>query len=694
VEVHRTETTPIFYEYKILHKDGAWRHWSDHGVPILNNEGRPYKWIGVCADITESKEAEEALREALEFNEKIISESPIGISIYDASGQCISANDAIGKLIGATKEQVLKQNYNSLESWKKSGLLDKAKSAISKNSKKRHELTVKSTFGKDISLDCHLIPFTLEGQPHLLLMINDISERIRAEENLRESEQKYRELANSLPQVVFEMDANGLITFVNRNAFDFFGYAQDDFDKGLTALQMLIPEDRDRALENIQQRLSGKELGSQEYTALRKDGRTSPIIVHVTPVIRNNKPIGLRGIMIDITDRKLAEEEKKNLEVQLLHAQKMESIGTLAGGIAHDFNNILSAIIGFTEISISDLERGSWLFNNLQKVLNAGERAKDLVSQILAFSRQSDSKPKPVQVKLITKEALKLLRATLPTTIEIRQNLKSNSAAMADPTQIHQIIMNLCANAGGAMQEKGGELDVNIMDVDLDSEFIDRPFDVEPGTYIKISVSDTGHGIPPEIMERIFDPFFTTKEKGEGTGLGLSVVHGIIKSLGGTITVDSEPEKGSTFDVYIPAIESEAVFEPEIVSTLPVGTEKILFVDDEEFQVDLGEQVLKSLGYSVVTRTSSLEALGLFRAKPNDFDLVITDMTMPNMTGDKLAEELKRIKPDIPIILCTGFSAMIDEDKAKSIGIQAFVFKPILKREIAQAIRKMLDETK
>jgi len=694
VEFHRTETTPISYEYKVLHKDGSWKHWSDHGVPILNNEGRPYKWIGVCSDITESKEAEEALREALEFNEQIVSESPIGISIYDATGQCISANDSIGKLIGATKEQVLKQNYNSLESWKKSGLLDKAKSATSENSKKRHEITVKSTFGKEVSLDCHLIPFTLEGQPHLLLMINDISERIRAEENLRESEQKYRELADSLPQIVFETTETGRLTFANRYAFELFGYTQNDFDKGLNAIQMLIPEDQDRAMEKILEVLGGTTLGGIEYTAMRKDGSTFPIVVHTNPIIRENESIGLRGIIIDITKQKLAELEKKTMEAQLQHAQKMESLGTLAGGIAHDFNNILSAIIGFTEISISDLERESWLFNNLQKVLNAGDRAKDLVSQILAFSRQSVLEPKPVQVKLITKEALKLLRATLPATIEIHQNLKSNSAVMADPTQIHQIIMNLCTNAGSAMQDKGGKLSVNIVDVALDSEFVDRHPDMNPGAYIKLTVSDTGHGMSPEVLNRIFDPFFTTKEKGEGTGMGLSVVHGIIKSLSGTIFVDSEPVKGSTFEVYIPAIESEAVLEPESAVPLPVGTERILFVDDEELQVDLGEQMLKSLGYNVVTKMNSFEALELFRAKPNDFDLVITDMTMPNITGDKLATEFLKIRPKIPIILCTGFSAAIDEDKAKAIGIRAFVYKPILKQDIAKAIRKVLDETK
>ena len=342
---------------------------------------------------------------------------------------------------------------------------------------------------------------------------------------------------------------------------------------------------------------------------------------------------------------------------------------------------------------MSDVEVGP-LYSNLQKVLKAGERAKDLVKQILTFSRQSELEPKPVQVKLIVKEALNLLRATLPTTIEILQDLQSSSAVMADPTKIHQVIMNLCTNSGNALLEKGGTLEVKIVDVDLDSEFVDRYPDMKPGVFVKLTVSDTGHGISPEIMDRIFDPFFTTMEKGEGTGMGLSVVHGIIKSLGGTVTVDSEPDIGSTFDVFIPAIESEATLELESVVPLPVGTEQILFVDDEEIQVDLGQQILERLGYKVITTTSSLEALELFRANPNNFDLVITDMTMPKITGDELAVELLQIKPAIPIILCTGFSAMIDEGKAKAMGIRAFVDKPILNRDIAEAIRKVLDEKK
>ena len=520
----------------------------------------------------------------------------------------------------------------------------------------------------------------------------EIVERKQAEKALAASEERFRELANFLPQVVYEVDANGIITFVNRNAFELFGYTQDDFDKGLTVLQFLIPEDRDRAMKNIERRLNGEELGSQEYTALRKNGGTFPISVHVSPVIRGDIPVGLRGIMIDTTYLKQAEEEKKKLESQILHSQKMDSIGTLAGGIAHDFNNMLSPIIGYSELAFDYVETDSILHEYIQEILVAGQRAKDLVKQILTFSRQTEYEIKPVQVKSIAKEVLKLLRSLLPTTIEIRQNLQSDSAILADPTQIHQIAMNLCTNAGHAMAEKGGILKVDLSNETLAADFTVGHPGISPGPYLKLTVSDTGHGMSPHVLERIFEPFFTTKDKGEGTGMGLSVVLGIVQSLGGTITAYSDPGKGSVFNVFLPSLEKRAGLESPVKSPIPRGTECILFIDDEAPLTKIGKRLLESLGYEVVTRTSGIEALELFKSVPERFDVVITDLTMPKLTGDKLAEQLLKIKPDIPIIVCTGFSTMLDEKTAKAKGIRALLNKPVLKRNIAEVIRKVLDE--
>jgi PAS domain S-box-containing protein len=494
---------------------------------------------------------------------------------------------------------------------------------------------------------------------------------------------------------VFEMDANGLITFANRNAFEFYGYTQDDFEKGVTALQMLIPEDRDRALDNIQRRLKGEELGSREYTALRKDGTTFPVALHVNPIIYENEPVGLRGIMIDITDRKLAEEEKKKLEAQLQQAQKMESIGTLAGGIAHDFNNILSPIILYAEMVLEDISEDSPLRFSIEEIYRASLRAKDLVKQILTFSHQAEQEKIPLKISPIVKEALKLLRASLPSTIEIRQNIEvKDSVVLADPTQIHQILMNLCTNAAHSMRDRGGVLEVSLVDVVLHSDDIDHPGDLDPGQYTKLTVSDTGHGIEPAIMERIFDPYFTTQEKGKGTGLGLSVVHGIVNTHGGHISVYSEPGKGARFDVFLPLFDS-ADIKAEIISLdkLAAGDEHILLVDDEKVVVDVVQQMLERLGYQVTVRTSSIEALEVFRASKDKFDLVITDLTMPNMTGDKLAGELMNIRPDIPIIICTGFSEKMSKERAEALGIKGLLMKPIVKSDLAKTVRELIDKS-
>jgi len=456
----------------------------------------------------------------------------------------------------------------------------------------------------------------------------------RTEQALLESEKKYRELVNSLPQIVFEMDANGLITFANRKAYDLLGYTQDDIDKGLNALEIIISQDRDRAMENIRRRLDGQEATNCEYTIFRKDGSTISVVIHINPIIGKNRSACFRGIMIDISDQKQAEEDKKKLEVQLHQAQKMESIGTLAGGIAHDFNNVLTSIIGYTELTMDDVTEVSSAKKNLQNVLKAAMRAKDMVQQILAFSRKTDNEKKPIKVQTVVKDALKMLRASIPSTVQIHQNINDDCRpVLADPTQIHQVVMNLATNAYQALQEKGGLLELTLMEEKIGFDNSDP--DLGPGTYLKLMVSDTGHGMDNVVMEKIFDPYFTTKSPGEGTGIGLAVVHGIVKSHGGHIKVDSKIGEGTAFHIYLPLIET-GPSEPRAITAEPVptGTERILFVDDQSDIVFMTQQILERLGYQVTSRTSSLEALEAFRAKPDEYDLVITDMTMPNMTGD------------------------------------------------------------
>ena len=385
-------------------------------------------------------------------------------------------------------------------------------------------------------------------------------------------------------------------------------------------------------------------------------------------------------------------KEKYRTEALLRRAQKTEAISTLAGGIAHDFNNILTAIIGYTEIALGRASQDTPIHNNLEEVLKAGYRARDLVKQLLTFSRQSEQEQKPLQVGLILKEAIKMLRASLPASIEIRQVIKNDCwKVMADPIQIYQVLMNLCTNAAHSMHEEGGILKVALTNVELDSQFTARHPDVKPGSYVKLTVSDTGQGIPLSIIKKIFDPHFTNEKGGNGAGLGLTVVHGIVNNHGGAITVNSKHNKGTVFNIFFPRIAAESLPKIDISTTLPRGNERILFVDDERVLAELGEQVLEPLGYKVTTQTKSIEALETFKAQPEKFDLVVTDMTMPDMTGFELAGKLLQTRSDLPIILCSGFSEMVTEEKAKAIGIREFVMKPIDISEMAKIVRRALD---
>jgi signal transduction histidine kinase/ActR/RegA family two-component response regulator len=423
---------------------------------------------------------------------------------------------------------------------------------------------------------------------------------------------------------------------------------------------------------------------NEELYLRKKDG--TPFIGSVSSVVvkdKKGKVVYFDGVIENITER-------KRLESQLQQAQRMEAIGTLAGGIAHDFNNILSAVIGYTEMALNDVDDPAVLQSNLKEVLSAGNRARDLVKQILAFSRQTDQEMKPLAVKPIVKEALKLLRASIPTTIEIRQNMTSEAVVLADPTQIHQVLMNLCTNAEHAMRDTGGILEVSLDHEKLTSEFVAINNGLLPESYLCLTVSDTGKGMSSETVQRIFDPFYTTKGRDEGTGMGLAVVLGIVKAHGGKITVDSEPGQGSTFKVYLPVLKSDKKPQSRAKQTRPTGNERILLVDDEKPLADLGKLMLERLGYNVSTRTSSLEALEVFKAKPDEFDLVITDMTMPNMTGDKLAQEMMKIRSDIPVILCTGYSQQITKESTRQMGIRELILKPIVMDDLAKIVRRNL----
>ena len=524
-------------------------------------------------------------------------------------------------------------------------------------------------------------------------IVRDMTQRKKSENALRESEARYRQLLNHAPSGIYEIVlTNEKFVSVNDVMCESTGYTRHEL-LSMNAFDILTEESQKKSLERLDRIQKGEKVpASVEYKIKTKHDHELWALLN-TKFLHDEEGRTSRVLVVahDITDQKQAQEEKKNLEYQLQQAQKMEAIGTLAGGIAHDFNNILSVIIGYTELILMNAHVNSEVRQNLKEIFSASKHARDMVKQILAFSRQNKQERKPVQVAHIVKEALKMLRASLPSTISIQQKIEKNTGIIeADPTQIHQVLMNLCTNAAHAIDEKDGELEISLTNVELDQQAAAEQPDLCPGSFLKLSVRDTGDGIPPEAFSQIFNPYFTTKEKGEGTGLGLAVVQGIIKALNGAITVDSEVGKGSTFHVYLPTIKRELVKEEEMPKPLPMGYERILFVDDEHPLAEIGKQMLERLGYKVDTRTSSIEALNLFKTDPHRFDLVITDIVMPNMTGDKLADEMMGIRPDIPIVLCTGYSEKFTRKHASEMGIDTFLMKPLVMQDLASTVRQAL----
>lgn len=637
-----------------------------------------------------------------------------------------------------------------------------------------------------------------------------------------DDEQKFKELAELLPQIIYEADLHGMLTFVNKQGLKAFEYTKEEIERGFNLLQIVAPEDVERAKDNISRILSGKRTEKSEYTAIRKNGSKFTIQGYSSAILKNNTPVGIRGIAIDIselkkaeellkesesryrnlfekskdailiienekfvdcnmatvdmlgykkkadllqthpselspleqpdgrnsiekademmriaiengsnrfewnhkkangeifpvevlltpiinnegvriihtvwrdiTDRKKALKEKAELESQLRHSQKIETIGTLAGGIAHDFNNLLTPILGYSDMLLKDIPKNDPLYKKISAIFTAGTRAKELVEQILIFSRQLEQEHKPQAIHLVIRETLKLLRPTLPSTIRIKYDIDTKCKKVnADISQIHQVIMNLCTNASHAMEEKGGTLNIGLKQIRLSKKQLQVHKQLKDIDYAQLSVSDTGVGMNAKTMERIFEPFFTTKNIAKGTGLGLSVVHGIVISHHGEIIVDSKENEGTTFVVYLPTINKPEIKNKHKEREINrMGNENILLVDDEEMIVEMFQLMLESHGYKVTIQTSSREALELVRKNPNNFDLVITDFTMPHMTGLDLSEKINSIRKDLPIILNTGYSDNISDSILRKYNIKKILNKPIIANDLVAAIRETL----
>ena len=634
--------------------------------------------LAVGRDITAHKQAVESLLESEKRFSTIFHTNPAANALARLdNGQLVNINQAWQDLTGYSHSEAIGHTPLELNLWIVPAQRERLIKMLQEKEMVQDEVQIRKKSGEIIDLYTSASITELSGEKYLLTMGQDITGRKKAEAALRESEEKYRSMMESMEEAVYICSSDYHIEYMNPTMIKKIGRdaTGELCYKTLHGLDERCPWcEHNKVMK-----------GETIKTELAKEKEKEFFLVSHSPIFHTNGSVSKLSIYRDIT-------ETRKLEHRIQQAQKMEAIGNLAGGIAHDFNNILSSIIGFTELALDDASEGTLLEDSLQEVYSAGKRAKGLVKHILAFARQSDEKRSPIQPIAIVKEVIDFIRSTIPTTIEIQDDIKSESLILGNSTQVHQILMNLCTNAAYAMEDSGGTLHLSMKDVFIDKEKLS--IGIKTGDYIEIMVSDTGTGIAPEIIDSIFEPYFTTKAQGEGTGMGLAMVQGIVESYGGSINVESRLGKGTTFTIWLPVTKKRSYGGDYVPEQIPMGTESILFVDDEASIAKMGIQILERLGYSVTARTSSIEALTLFQAKPNDFDMVVTDMTMPNMTGDTLAVELMKIRADIPVILCTGYSKKISDETASEIGIKAFAYKPLVKADLAKTVRKVLDEAK
>ena len=628
--------------------------------------------VAALRDITERKQAEKQLQLEHSRLMDILDSIPFGVYIVDQHFNIEYTNPVIKKEFGTIQEHKCYQYFHERTKvcpWCKNKEVFAGKSVSwkwhSSSTDQYYELFDSPLRNPDGSISKFEI-------------FQNITERKKAEEALQKSEEKYRSMMEAMDEAVYICSSDFCVEYMNPAMIK-----RTDYDaSGETCHKTIHGLDEKCPWCVFEKIVRGKSINHEIVSP--KDNKT--FHVSNSPIFHADESVSKLTIFRDIT-------QFKKIESQLQQAQKMESIGTLASGIAHDFNNILFPIVGHTEMLIEDVPEESPFRSSLNEIYTGALRARELVKQILTFSRQESGELKLMKMQPIIKETFKLLRSSIPTTIEINQDINPNCGVIkADPTQIHQIVMNLATNAYHTMEKTGGKLKVSLKEIELGEHDVIAP-EMTPGVYACLSVTDSGKGMDKELIEKIFDPFFTTKKKGKGTGMGLSVVHGIVKSMNGAIQVYSEPGNGTEFKIYFPIEKSS--FDKQSIQThetIQGGIERILLIDDEEAIITMEKMMLERLGYHIISRTSSIEALEVFRAAPENFDLVITDMAMPNLPGDKLTIELTKIRPDIPVLLCTGFSETMSKEETASLGIKGFLFKPIVMKDLAKKIRKVLNK--
>ncbi len=675
--------------------DGLVVYMRENARAVRGADGTILYYEGTAEDTTQQREAEAALRRSEKLLRDSQSVAHLGSYELDISAGMWTSSPELDDLFGIDGQFARTvEGWLSLihPEWREAMAKYFATEVLGKGKRFDKEYKIVRNIDGQECWVHGLGDLTLDDQGRPVRMIGtiqNISERKQADESLR----RLQQAVDTSGEVIFMTDVNGTFTYVNPAFTALYGYAAADV-VGKTSPRILKSGLTDaQTYSKFWKTLQQKEIFRAELINRTKDGRNVTVEVSVNPVVSERGEVeGFLAVQRDMSERTRAEEERHKLESQLRQAQKMETIGTLAGGVAHDFNNILTPILVYSEMAAKHLGHDHPTRSDLEHVIAGATRAKDLVKQILTFSRQTEHERIPIELSPIVKEALKLLQASFPSTIEIEAKIQAERAeVMADPSQIHQVLMNLCTNAYHAMRD-GGKLTVKLEAIALTEDAARAIPPLLPGEFVRLTVADTGCGMDEKTLERIFEPFFTTKKVGEGTGLGLSVVHGIVVSHGGAITVQSEVGKGSVFEIYLPQIgatsEKQVLDQSEVVG----GDEHILVVDDEPEVADVLKDVLEEVfGYTVTVRTSSVDALQLLHAQPHRFDLVITDLTMPHLAGDRLAREILAIRKDLPIILMTGFSETINEERCRQLGIAGFLLKPPLSVDLARLVRKVLD---
>ncbi len=698
------EECPIYSAFR----DGAVHHintevfWRKDGsnfpvqytsTPTRNQQGELEGAVVTFRDMTQLKQTEAAILQSEKNFRSIYEQAPIGIAVLDSvNGRFKQINKKYCDITGYFQEEMLNLTFQEITypDDLQANLDHMQQLLAGQISSFQIEKRYIQKNGKVIWVNLTCIPLWLEvtDPPIHMAMVENISQRKQAENGLKESEERFRLLSEAIPQQVWTALSDGSLDYVNQRVVKYFGCSFDEI-VGQGWQQFLHPDDLPGCLERWTKARDTQQPYEVEFRLRRSVDHTYRWhIARALPVLnQEGQVVKWFGTNTDIT-------QFKELENQVRQSQKMEAIGTLAGGIAHDFNNILMAITGYAELAKLTVTGNTLAHKNLDEVLVAGQRGKELVQQILAFSRQTEKERQPIELQSVVKEVCKFLRASFPATVEIRQNFtKGTTFIFGDPIQMYQVVMNLCTNAEHAMRERGGLLELMLDHVTCETNWRGTLTQLRAGPYIRLTVRDTGAGITPEVAERIFDPFFTTKKVGEGTGMGLAVVHGIVTSHDGCIDVQSESGQGTTFTIHLPEMEATILkgdIKP-IVREFLMGQGHILFVEDEESLARLGEEAMKALGYEVTVHTSSLKALKAFCADPFRFDAVITDQTMPNMTGEVLSRELLKIRPGVPIILCTGYSHSMTSEKANALGIQAFLLKPLLIKDLGRTLREVLN---